>query len=59
MKFCEKIRESKIKVIVIDSEKGRIKLNMAKDINEKLGGKYYRLEDLKVQSISQVVRDNI
>ena len=59
LKFCEKIRESKIKVIVIDSEKGRIKLNMAKDINEKLGGKYYRLEDLKVQSISQVVRDNI
>lgn len=59
LKFCEEIRESKIKVIVIDSEKGRIKLNMAKDINEKLGGKYYRLEDLKVQSITQVVRDNI
>ncbi|MEG2256122.1 MAG: VWA domain-containing protein [Cetobacterium sp.] len=59
LKFCEEIRESKIKVIVIDSEKGRIKLNMAKDINEKLGGKYYQLEDLKVQSISQVVRDNI
>ena len=59
LKFCEEIRESKIKVIVIDSEKGRIKLNMAKDISEKLGGKYYRLEDLKVQSISQVVRDNI
>lgn len=59
LKFCEEIRESKIKVIVIDSEKGRIKLNMAKDISKKLGGKYYRLEDLKVQSISQVVRDNI
>ncbi|MHA4989144.1 VWA domain-containing protein [Cetobacterium somerae] len=59
LKFCEHIREAKIKVIVVDSEKGRIKLNMAKEISEKLGGKYYRLEDLKIQSISQIVRDNI
>lgn len=59
LKFCEHIRETKIKVIVIDSEKGRIRLNMVKDISDKLGGKYYRLEDLKVQSISQIVRDNI
>lgn len=59
LKFCEHIKETKIKVIVIDSEKGRIKLNMAKDISEKLGGKYYRLEDLKLQSISKIVRDNI
>uniref|UniRef100_UPI002636AE0C VWA domain-containing protein n=1 Tax=uncultured Cetobacterium sp. TaxID=527638 RepID=UPI002636AE0C len=59
LKLCNFIKNDGIKSIVIDSEIGRIKLNMAKEICKNLDGKYYKLEDLKRDSLSCIVRENI
>lgn len=43
---AERIRTSKVQTIVVDSEQGRRKLHMARQLAEELGAEYYLLDDL-------------
>lgn len=57
--FCKKIKNSGIKSLVIDSEEGRIKLEMAKEICKHLNGRYYKLEDLKRGFVNKAIHEGI
>lgn len=55
-RIAENIRKTGIKSIVIDTETGFIRLGKLQELSEALGGKYYQLEDIKAEVISQIVR---
>lgn len=51
------IRKSGIKSIVIDTEAGFIRFNKSLEIAEAMGGRYYKLEDLKANNIVKAVEE--
>lgn len=55
-RIAEDIKKAGIKSIVIDTEKGFIHLGKMKELSETLGGKYYQLEDIKADIISEIVQ---
>lgn len=54
---AELIHVEGINSVVIDTEDGFIKLGIPKEIAMILGAKYYRLEEIKADKISGIVRD--
>ncbi len=46
--IAAKIKDEGIQALVVDSEEGFIKLELAKDISEVLGAQYYKLEELNL-----------
>lgn len=59
LEIAEKIRKEKIKCIVIDTEEGFIKLEMAKTLSEAMGANYYKLDNIKSKDLIQLVKNNI
>lgn len=53
---CE-IKELGINSIVIDTETGFVKLGKLSELSEVLGGKYFHLEDVKAEAISNIVKE--
>lgn len=52
--------ENKIKTLVIDVEKKNLlSFGLAKQLADNLGGVYYKIEDLKADTLVQAVRNNI
>lgn len=56
IKVAKKIRDSDIQTIVVDCEQGFIKLEMARQLSDYLGATYYKIEDLKKDNITEVVK---
>ncbi|WP_339123546.1 VWA domain-containing protein [Fusobacterium nucleatum] len=59
LEIAEKIKKEKIKCIVIDTEEGFIKLEMARTLSEAIEGDYYRLDNIKSEDLIQLVKNNI
>lgn len=59
IKISHQIKESNIQTIVVDCEQGFIKLEMAKQLAESLGATYYKVDDLKQNDITNVVKQLI
>ncbi|WP_392486527.1 magnesium chelatase subunit D family protein [Haloimpatiens sp. FM7315] len=59
LNIAHKIREKNIQSIVIDCERGFVKLEMAKEISKALKADYYKIEDLKAEEIANTVRKGI
>lgn len=59
LEIAEKIKKEKIKCIVIDTEEGFIKLEMARTLSEAMEGDYYRLDNIKSEDLIQLVKNNI
>lgn len=59
LKISRKIRERNIQSIVIDCEEGFIKLEMAKELSNVLGGEYCKIEDLTGANIANIVREHM
>lgn len=57
--IAEDIKHSGIKSIVIDTETGFVRLGRLRELSEALLGKYYQLEDIKAEAISNLVREAI
>lgn len=57
--IAEDIRYSGIKSIVVDTETGFVRLGRLQELSESLGAKYYPLEDIKAELISNLVRESI
>lgn len=56
---AEKIKSNKIKSIIIDTEEGFIKLELAKTLSEVMGADYYKLDDIKSDDLIQIVKNSI
>ena len=56
---ADDIKHSGIKSIVIDTETGFIRLGRLQELAQTLGGKYYSLEDIKADTISDLVKESI
>jgi len=54
--IAQNIRAEGIKSIIIDTEKDFISLGYAKEISEELGGKYYKVEELKSQFLIDIIK---
>lgn len=59
LEAAEKIKNENIRAIVIDTEEGFIKLEMAKTLSEAMGADYYKLENLKSEDMLELVKKNI
>ncbi|GAA6325487.1 magnesium chelatase subunit D family protein [Fusobacterium ulcerans] len=59
IKMAEKIKNDGIRAIVIDTEEGFIKLEMAKTLSEAMKADYYKLENLKSEDMLKLIKDNI
>ncbi len=59
LKISDKIAYEGIQSIVIDTEQDFIKLKLVEDIAKTMKASYFRLEELKADEISQVVKNNI
>ena len=59
LEIAEKIKKEKIKCIVIDTEEGFIKLEMARTLSEAMEADYYRLDNIKSEDLIQLVKNNI
>lgn len=59
IEMAEKIKNDGIRVIVIDTEEGFIKLEMAKTLSEAMKADYYKLENLKSEDMLKLIKDNI
>ena len=59
LKISSKIREKNIQSIVIDCEDGFIKLKMAKELSDALGGEYCKIDDLTGNNIANMVREHM
>ncbi len=59
LEIAEKIKKAKIKCIVIDTEEGFIKLEMARTLSEAMGANYYKLDDIRSEDLIQLVKNNI
>ncbi len=57
--IAEDIRHSGIKSIVIDTETGFVRLGKLQELSEALGGRYYPLEDIKAEAISNLVKESV
>ena len=57
-RIAQDIKKAGIKSIVIDTEKSFLRLGKMQELSQILGGKYYRLEDVKAEVISQIVRQS-
>lgn len=51
------IKEENIESLVIDTETGYLKLGYPREISEYLNANYYKLEDIKSDKISKIVRE--
>ena len=58
-RIADDIKHSGIKSIVIDTETGFVRLGKLQELSEALGGRYYQLEDLKAEAISNLVKESI
>lgn len=59
IEMAEKIKNDGIRAIVIDTEEGFIKLEMAKTLSEVMKADYYKLENLKSGDMLKLIKDNI
>ena len=59
LEIAEKIKKEKIKCIVIDTEEGFIKLEMARALSEAMEADYYKLDNIKSEDLIQLVKNNI
>ena len=59
LEIAKKIKKEKIKCIVIDTEEGFIKLEMARTLSEAMGADYYKLDNIKSEDLIQLVKNNI
>ncbi|BBA52830.1 putative magnesium chelatase [Fusobacterium varium] len=59
IEMAEKIKNDGIRVIVIDTEEGFIKLEMAKTLSDAMKADYYKLENLKSEDVLKLIKDNI
>lgn len=59
IEMAEKIKNDGIRAIVIDTEEGFIKLEMAKTLSEAMKADYYKLENLKSEDMLKLIKDNI
>ena len=59
LEIAEKIKKEKIKCIVIDTEEGFIKLEMARTLSEAMEADYYKLDNIKSEDLIQLVKNNI
>lgn len=57
--IAEDIKYSGIKSIVVDTETGFVHLGRLQELSEFLGGRYYPLEDIKAEVISNLVKESI
>jgi magnesium chelatase subunit D len=57
--MAEKIKNEGIRAIVIDTEEGFIKLEMAKTLSEAMKAEYYKLENLRSEDMLKLIKDNI
>lgn len=57
MKMAEHIRKAKITSLVIDTEKGFIKLGLAKALAKAMGANYYTLNSLSQENILHIIRN--
>lgn len=55
-KIAENIKSAKIKSIIIDTETGFVRLGRLPELSEAIGGRYYPLEDIKAETISNLVK---
>ncbi|MEW6556075.1 MAG: putative cobaltochelatase [Elusimicrobiota bacterium] len=58
-KIADDIRKSEIKSIVIDTESSFVSFNKSFEIADAMGGRYYKLEDLKAGDIVKAVEEFI
>lgn len=56
LELAKKIRNEKIKCVVIDTEEGFIKLELAKTLSENMGADYYKLDNIKTEDLVQFVK---
>jgi len=56
---AEDIKQAGIKSIVIDTETGFIRLGKLQELSQSLGGRYYPLEDIRAEVISNLVKEFI
>lgn len=59
LELAQKIKKENIRTIVIDTEEGFIKLEMAKTLSEALGAEYYKLENLKSEDMLKLIKNSI
>lgn len=59
IEMAEKIKNDGIRAIVIDTEEGFIKLEMAKTLSDAMKADYYKLENLKSEDVLKLIKDNI
>ena len=59
LEMAEKIKNEGIRAIVIDTEEGFIKLEMAKTLSEVMKAEYYKLENLRSEDMLKLIKDNI
>lgn len=57
--LAEKIKREGMKCIVIDTEEGFIKLEMARTLSEKMGAAYYKLDNIRSDDLIQLIKNNI
>jgi magnesium chelatase subunit D len=50
------IKNKQIDSLIIDTEKGHIKLGKLHEIADTMGAKYMKIEDLKAESIVKAIR---
>ncbi|HCJ56016.1 MAG TPA: hypothetical protein DHV55_00465 [Clostridiaceae bacterium] len=56
LEVANKIQMEGIRSIVVDTEQDFIKLEIAKDIAQALGARYYKLEELEGEQLAEAVR---
>ena len=59
LEMAEKIKNEGIRAIVIDTEEGFIKLEMAKTLSEAMKAEYYKLQNLRSEDMLKLIKDNI
>ncbi|WP_410208527.1 magnesium chelatase subunit D family protein [Fusobacterium sp.] len=59
LEVARKIKDDSIRAIVVDTEEGFIKLEMAKTLSEAMDAEYYRLENLKSEDMLNLIKNKI
>ena len=57
--IAEDIKHSGIKSILIDTETGFVRLGKLQELSQSLGGKYYPLEDIRAEVVSNLVKESM
>ncbi|MEW6102231.1 MAG: putative cobaltochelatase [bacterium] len=52
-----RIKEARVKSLVIDTERGFVRLGRLQELSLALGGKYYSLEEIKAENVSCLIRE--